>query len=97
VHTIRQGKNMKAPRAITDIPIRDGYLATVPGPNSGIDGIEALELEQADGEVIWQLRQSQRGRVLSTGSGEFPQGIDEKAGLVGRSRCRRLLQTSATR
>lgn len=51
---------------------------------AGIDGIEALELEQADGEVIWQLRQSQRGRVLSTGSGEFPQGIDEKAGLVGQ-------------
>jgi len=51
---------------------------------AGIDGIEALELEQANGEVIWQLRQGQRGRVLSTGSGEFPQGIDEKAGLVGQ-------------
>ena len=85
VHTIRQGEEHESTEwAITDIPIRGGYLATCQDRTAGIDGIEALELEQANGEVIWQLRQSQRGRVLSTGSGEFPQGVDEKAGLVGQ-------------
>ena len=64
---------------------------------AGIDGIEALELEQANGEVIWQLRQGQRGRVLSTGSGEFPQGIDEKAGLVGQQSVPAFAAKSATR
>ena len=94
-HNPPGGKNMKAPNGRSLIFQSETVTwQRCQARTAGIDGIEALELEQADGEVIWQLRQEPKGqgavdRIRRVSAGHRRKGWTHGAAVGAGVCCKR--------